>query len=158
MNRWVDITFDCYPLRSISRLDAPIDASPEFGQLCQRVSNAVTKHGRHNTYYLCNARCGFHLTNDEQVGTVAFRFEGTVLTDPDDMRTVGADLQVELDGETCDWLTQGIVDWFAETVSRAVQVEFDRYIAVGDLTKTIERLDRFKAEHEAQGGYVGFGL
>ena len=30
MQRYVEIVFDCLPLRSISRLDIPIDASPRY--------------------------------------------------------------------------------------------------------------------------------
>ena len=63
---------------------------------------------------------------------VAFRLEGTVLTDSDDRVTLSADLEVELHSETCDWLTEPAVAWFRETVTRAVIVEFNRYIeAVG---------------------------
>ena len=60
--------------------------------------------------------------------------------------------------ETCDWLTEPIVRWFAETVARAVRVEFDRYIAAGDLRKTIERMERLQAESDDQGGFIGMGM
>jgi len=158
LRQYVEITFECYPLRSIARVDAPIDATPEYQALCHRVRDAMEKHGRHNAYYLCDARCVFHLTNDKQIGTLQFGFEGTVLTDPDDLRTVGADLRVELRGEVCDWLTEPVVHWFAETVDRAVRVEFDRYIAAGDLEKTVQRMERLQAERDAHGGFIGFGL
>ena len=158
MGQYVEITFECYPLRSVSRLDAPLDAPEEYRALCHRVRDAMAKHGRLNTYYLCNAQCVFHLTNDEQIGLLLFGFEGTVLTDSNDTKTVGSDLMVTLEGEVCDWLTKPIVDWFAETVDRAVRVEFDRYIAAGDLAKTVERLERLRAECDARGGYIGFGL
>jgi hypothetical protein len=158
VRQYVDITFECYPLRSIARIDAPIDATPEYRALCKRVREAMEKHGRHNAHYLCNARCVFHLTNDEQIGVLEFDFEGTVLTDADDTRTVGSDLRVAFRGDVCDWLTQPIVDWFAETVDRAVRVEFDRYIAAGDLEKTVQRMERLQAESDAQGGFIGFGL
>ena len=42
-----------------------------------------------------------------------YRFEGTVLTDETDTKTVNADLHVELVRETCDWLTEPVVQWFA---------------------------------------------
>ena len=29
MDRWVEISFDCLPLRSVGRLDIPMDASPK---------------------------------------------------------------------------------------------------------------------------------
>ncbi|MGE3408570.1 MAG: hypothetical protein AB7I37_17260, partial [Pirellulales bacterium] len=67
MTRYVDITFDCLPLRSIGRLDVPIDASPRYRARCERLLKAIEQHGSFNTYYLYNAQCTFHLTNDDQV-------------------------------------------------------------------------------------------
>lgn len=158
LTRWVDITFDCLPLRSIPRFDIPLDAPAEYEAKVQRVRRAVEKHGAHNTYYLHNARCVFHLTNDQNLGMLEFRFEGTLLTDPEDQKTLGGDLHVELHRETCDWLTEPIVRWFSETISRAIRVEFDRYIAAGDLLKTIERMERIRQESDALGGFLGYGL
>lgn len=158
MNRWVEITFDCLPLRSIGRLDIPLDASPKFRQRCERIKQAMTKHGSLNSYFLYNAACKFHLTNHSDLGTVEFRFEGTVLTDPSDLHTQTADLDVELVRETCDWLTAPVVAWFAQSVSEAVKVEFDRYIEAGDLAKAKERAARMQAEMEKSGGYVGMYL
>ena len=89
---------------------------------------------------------------------VQFRFEGTVLTDPNDRKTIACDLLVELEKETCDWLTAPAVDWLKETVSEAVKIEFDRYIEAGDLQKTIQRIERLQAEADARGGYMGMGL
>jgi hypothetical protein len=158
MSHYVDVTFDCLPLRSIDRFDIPIDASPAFRDFCQRVIAAASKHGLHNSYYLHNAHCVFHLTNDERVGAIDFRFEGTLLTDPEDQRTVGSDLNAELDKETCDWLTGPVAQWFTETVNYAVRAEFDRYIAAGDLKRTIERLQRIQQESDTRGGFLGMGL
>lgn len=158
MHNCVEITFDCLPLRSVGRFDVPIDAPPEYEALAERVRQAAGKHGLHNSYYLHNARCVFRLTSDPDFGVLEFRFHGTVLTDPDDQQTLRCDLHVELRRETCDWLTRPIVEWFAETVIRAVRVEFDRYIAAGDLEKTIERMERLQAESDAQGGFLGMGL
>jgi len=155
---YVDITFDCLPLRSVGRFDIPIDASEEEQALCERIKLAAEKHGVHNTYYLHNARCIFHLTNDPQLGAVHLRFEGTVLTDQEDRHTLRCDLEAELAGETCEWLTQPVVDWFVETMHHAVRVEFDRYITAGDLGRTIERMEQLQAESDAQGGFVGMGL
>jgi len=89
---------------------------------------------------------------------IGFQFEGTVLTDAEDRKTMAADLQVDLRRETCDWLTEPVVAWFRETVSRTVMVEFDRYIAAGDLDKTIRRIEQLQAESDAHGGFVGMGL
>lgn len=154
----VDITFDCAPLRSVRGLEPPADASPGLQALYERVRLAVAKHGLHNSYYLHNARCLFHLTNDPQIGMLEFVFEGTVLTDPEDRRTLTSDLCCELRRETCDWLTAPVVAWFQETVSRAVVVEFDRYIASGDLALTLQRLEQLEATSNAHGGFLGMGL
>lgn len=154
----VEITFDCLPLRSVTRFDVPLDAPPEYARLVERIKEAGRKHGLHNSYYLHNARCVYHLTNDPDVGMLEFGFEGTALTDPDDRHTLLCDLAVRLRRETCDWLTEPVVAWFAETVSRAVQVEFDRYISSGDLEKTVLRIEQLEAESDAQGGFLGMGL
>jgi hypothetical protein len=158
MNRHVDITFDCLPLRSVGRLDIPIDASPKYRQRCERILKAIETHGSFNTYYLYNARCVFHLTNSDAVGMLEFRFEGTALTDTSDQQTLRCDLESELVQETCDWLTEPIVAWFTESVPRAVAVEFDRYIAAGDLKQTVERIQRIQSESDQHGGYVGMYL
>jgi hypothetical protein len=154
----VDIAFDCLPLRSITRWDVPLDAPEELHAEYKRVKQAVAKHGLHNTYYVHNARCVYYLTNDERIGVLTFRFEGTLLTDPQDQQTRGADLTVELDSESCDWLTKSALEWFRETVSHAVRVEFDRYIQAGDLARTIARLEKLQAESNAGGGFLGMGL
>jgi hypothetical protein len=159
MSSFVEISFDCLPLRSVPRLDVPLDdAEADVVEFAKRLRQAVVKHGQFNTYYLYDARCVFHLTNDETIGMVGFRFEGTVLTDGDDQKTLTSDLVVELAGEVCDWLTAGAVAWLQETVSHAVRIEFDRYIHAGDLKRTIERLEKFRAESDAHGGYLGMGL
>ncbi len=154
----VAITFDCVPLRTVTRNDPPLDASPGFLALWNRVQAAIAKHGRHNTYYLHNGRCEYHLTNRPQVGWLAFAFEGCVMTDPEDCKTVACDLDVRLAGDTCEWATEPIVRWFAESVRRSVMVEFDLYIEAGDLERTVQRLQQLEAETQAKGGYVGFGL
>jgi hypothetical protein len=89
---------------------------------------------------------------------VAFAFAGTVLTDTEDVKTLKCDLAVELDHEVCEWLTAAAVAWLAETVRQAVRIEFDRYIAAGDLRRTIERIERCRAESDARGGFLGAGL
>jgi len=154
----VEISFECLPLRSLGRLDIPIDASPGFRALAERIQKAIRRHGLHNTYYLHKAKCIFHLANDPVLGMLEFRFEGTLLTDEQDSKAVRCDLDVELLGETCDWLTEPVVAWFRETVHRAVIVEFDRFIAAGDLKRTIERLARLEAESDARAGFLGMGL
>ncbi len=158
MNRWVDISFDCMPLRMVTRMDIPLDASPKYQAFCLRVKSAIEKHGSHNSYYLYNARCIYRLMNHEEKGVIQFRFEGTVLTDELDERCRTCDLQVELIGETCDWLSQPVVDWFRETVSRSVAVEFDRFIEAGDLQKAKDRVEQIQQASDEAGGFVGMYL
>ncbi|MBI1249154.1 hypothetical protein GC197_15085 [bacterium] len=158
MERWVEIQFDCLPLRSIDRMDIPMDASPKFQQHCLRVKAAMEKHGSHNTYYLHNAWCTYHLLNHPQDGMIQFSFHGTVITDEADMETKGTDLKVALMKETCAWLSEPIVHWFQETVQRSVAVEFDRYIQAGDLKKTEERIAKIKAESESGDSFLGMYL
>jgi hypothetical protein len=158
MTRFVDIAFDCLPLRSVGRLDIPLDASPKFRARCERIKAALEAHGSHNTYYLLNASCTYHLTNSDELGMLRFAFDGTVLTDASDQATVEAVLDVRLEHETCDWLTEPIVAWFRDTVRRSVMVEFDRYIAVGDLEQTVARVKRLQAESDEHGGFLGMYL
>jgi len=158
MERAVTIEFDCLPLRSLSRRDVPIDASPKYQAFCERVLAALARHGAHNTYYLYNTRCVFQLTNHPEKGMLEFQFEGTIFTDAADLKSDSCDLHVKLVRETCEWLTEPVVQWFHECVRHAVLIEFDLYIAAGDLAKTIERMERLKAETEAQGGFLGMYL
>jgi hypothetical protein len=154
----VAITFDCTPLRSLPRLDMPLDASPAYRSRVERLQRAVARHGMRNTYYLTDGGCIFRFTNDPATGWVRFRFEGTLLTDETDSRTIGSDLDVALDKETCDWLTQPAVEWLRLAVKHAVETEFDRYIAAGDLSRAMERLAREQAASDAAGGYLGMNL
>jgi hypothetical protein len=156
--QYVEIAFDCLPLRTVGRLDVPIDASPKYRERCQRVKDQIERHGAHNAYYLYNASCTFYLTNDPAQGMLEFSFDGTVLTDATDARTERADLQVELTRETCDWLTEPVVEWFRETVVQAVKREFDFYIAAGSLEQTRQRIAELQAKSDEAGGYVGLYL
>jgi len=158
MNRWVEISFDCLPLRSVGRLDIPIDASPKYRERCERIKTAIETHGSHNTYYLYNSKCTYRLTNDEELGMIQFRFEGTVFTDPEDQRCESCDLEVELKRETCTWLTEPIVKWFTDTVPQSVIVEFNRYIDAGDLQKAKEQIEKIRAASDEAGGYLGMYL
>lgn len=158
MEHYVDIAFDCLPLRSIPRVDIPMDASPGYRAKLERIKHALETHGTLGTYYLHNATCRFHLTNEPDYGTIEFRFEGTVFTDASDLKTVRADLQVDLIRETVDWLTEPVVHWFHESVSRAVIIEFNRYIASGNLAQTLDRLKKLESQVDESGGYVGMYL
>jgi hypothetical protein len=158
MSRWVEISFDCLPLRTVGRFDIPIDASPKFRERCERVKHAIEKHGSFNTYFLYNANCKYHLANHENVGMLEFAFHGTVITDATDLKAERCDLEVELVRETCDWLTAPIVEWFRQSVQHSVRVEFDRYIEAGDLDKAKARLAQLQAQADQSGGYLGMYL
>jgi hypothetical protein len=158
MERYVDISFDCIPLRSLVRLDPPIDASAALVAKYDRIKAAIQKHGTFNTYFLHNAACKFYVTNDPARGMIAFKFEGVVFTDENDERTKYADLTVSLDSETCPWLEQHVVNWFAETVKHAVIVEFDRYIGFGDPEQTRKRRAMLEKMLQESGGFVGMHL
>lgn len=156
--RWVEIEFDCLPLRTVTRLDVPVDASPRYEQFVLRVKQAIAKHGTLNSYYLYQAHCTYHLTNDPARGQIRFAVEGVVLTDTSDQHAKQSDLIVRLEQETCAWLTEPIVEFFAESVRQAVLVEFDRYIRAGDLRKTEERIRQIQQQSDNAGGFVGMYL
>ena len=154
----VEISFDCLPLRGVGRLDAPLDASSEYRKLCLAIKQAIETHGSHNSYYLRSGECVFHLTNDPTIGVVSFQFEGVILTDPTDRHTQQVDLQVELAADSCDWLTKAAAEWFSHTVSKAVAVEFDQYIAAGDRDLAQQRMARIQQQMEAEEGFLGMYL
>lgn len=156
--QWVDVRFDCLPLRSAGSLKDPDDASPKLVQKLHRIRQAIDKHGRLNSYFLHNAACTYYFTNDPGIGMVQFTFEGVILTEANDLKSHSCDLTIELARETCSWINQSIVDWLAESVQRAVLVEFNRYISAGDLTKTLERLAAIQKASEEAGGFVGMYL
>ena len=158
MNQWVDISFDCLPLRTISRFDIPVDASPRYRKRCEDILAAIKKHGSHNTYYLHNAECVYHLTNDNSKGRICIEFEGTVLTNSDDTETLSADLVAKLKSETCDWLTEPIVNWFESSVEHSVKHEFNTYIQAGDLSKAKQRVEEIESSSDQEGGYLGMYL
>ena len=157
-SRPVDIAFDCIPLRSMARLDPPLDASPGLTAKYYRIKAAIAEHGTHNSYFLHNATCRFFVTNDPLNGLIAFKFEGVVFTDDSDTLARHTSLKVTLDKETCPWLEQHVVKWFEETVSQAVLVEFNRYIGVGDPEQTKKRLLQMERTLEDKGGFVGMHL
>lgn len=158
MSAPVEISFDCLPLRSVGRVDIPLDASAEHRELCLQIKQAMEKHGAHNSYFLRDGECVFHLTNDPTIGVISYRFSGAVLTDENDSRTRQVDLHVEYAAEACDWITKEVSDWFAQTVSHAVAVEFDQYISAGDLDRAHERMDKIQEQITAQGGFLGMYL
>ena len=158
MNHWVEIAFDCLPLRSVTRFDIPLDASPKFRARCERIKSAIAEHGTFNTYFLYNASCCFHLTNDPEFGRLEFSFDGTLITDNDDLRSSRAILDVRLERETCDWLTQPDVEFFKKSVTPAVLVEFNRFIVAGDLEQTKRRIAHMQSQADESGGFLGMYL
>lgn len=158
MDRWVEISFDCLPLRSVGRLDIPIDASPKYRARCERILAAIEKHGSHNSYFLYNAQCVYRLTNNPDIGQLNFDFEGVILTDTTDTKSRSCDLETTLTGETCSWLSEPIVHWFTESVDHAVLAEFDRYIEAGDLDQAKQRIEKIQSESDDSGGFVGMYL
>jgi len=157
-SRPVDLAFDCIPLRSLGRLDPPLDASPGLVAKYDRIKGAIAEHGTFNSYYLHNAFCRFFVTNDPLNGMIGFTFEGVVFTDDSDSRAKHASLKVTLEKETCPWLEQHVVKWFAETVNQAVIVEFNRYIGAGDPEQTKKRMQQLERAVEDRGGFVGMHL
>ena len=157
VGNWVEIEFDCLPLRSISRLDVPVDASPKYEQFVLRVKEAMSKHGTHNTYYLHRGTCVYRLTNDANRGEIVFSFEGTVLTGARDVQTRAVDIRVEILRETCEWLNEPMVEFLSESVRQALLVEFDRYIEAGDLEKTRQRIEQMQNDGDPDS-FVGMYL
>jgi hypothetical protein len=131
----VEIQFDCLPLRLVPRVDVPLDASDHERRRAQRIKAAIDARGTERTYYLDNARCVYRFANSEIDGICRFQFEGVVLTDAGDHKCQEAILDVDLASDTCDGIPPAVVEWLAERVRQAVVIEFDRFIAAGELAK-----------------------
>ena len=140
MDPVVDIAFDCLPLRSVGRVDVPLDASPAFRARCERLQQAIEAHGVENAYFLYNTRCTYRLANSEIANMLRFSFDGTVLTDRSDGKAERADLAVELCAETCGSVPPAVLEWFGGIVKRAVLIEFDRFIGAGQLAERVAQL------------------
>jgi hypothetical protein len=136
----VDIAFDCLPLRSIARVDIPLDASPAFRDRGERLRQALDAHSGENAYFLYNTRCTYRLANSDIDNMLRFSFDGTVLTDRSDCKADRADLNVVLTAETCDGVPTAAMDWLREIVTRAVLIEFDRFISDGQLSARVSEL------------------
>ena len=136
----VDIAFDCLPLRSIARVDIPLDASPAFRARSERLQQAVSAHAGENAYFLYNTRCTYRLANSDIEGMLRFSFDGTLVTDRSDCKADRANLNVVLIAETCGGVSPAALDWLRGVIKRAVLVEFDRFIADGQLAERIKQL------------------
>jgi len=140
MERHVDIAFDCLPLRSVGRVDVPLDASPAFRARCEQLQRAIDAHGTENTYFLYSTHCVFRLANSDVENMLRFSFDGTLRTDRSDCKADRAALAIELRAETCGTVPPDVVAWFRGVVQRAVLIEFDRFIAAGRLAERVTHL------------------
>jgi hypothetical protein len=127
----VDVEFDCIPLRTIGRLDVPLDASDAQRRRAERMQSAVNSYGVDRTYFLQNARCVFRFANSDVEGICRFEFEGVVRTDAGDRKCEDAILDVALVSETCGGVPAPVEAWLIDRVRQAVMIEFDRFIAAG---------------------------
>lgn len=144
MDGFVDISFACLPLRSVGRLDVPIDASGVYRIRYERLRTAIAEFGLERTYYLYDAHCTFRFANSEIEGMVRFNFEGIVRTDAGDAITEQVQLETELVSETCGGVPDGVQQWLHTRVERAVAIEFDRFISAGQLGNRTEELGQIE--------------
>src|SRR6476469_7426730 len=133
MQPGVDIAFDCLPLRSVGRVDVPLDASPAFRARCERLQQAIEAYSGENAYFLYNTSCTYRLANSDIDNMLRFSFDGTLVTDRSDCKADRADLDVVLTAETCGGVPPAALDWLRSIVHQAVLIEFDRFITDGQL-------------------------
>ncbi len=129
----VDVEFECVPLRTIGRLDIPLDASDVQRRRAAHMQSAINSYGVERTYFLQNARCVFRFANSDVEGVCRFEFEGVARTDAGDRKCEEAILEVALVSETCGGVPDAVREWLVDRVRRAVAIEFDRFIAAGQL-------------------------
>jgi hypothetical protein len=127
--RAIEIAFDCLPLRSVSRFDAPLDASEAYRHRIEQLKAAAETLGPERSYFLYNTRCVFRFANSEVEGICRFEFEGAVKTDAGDRKCDRTLLDVRLISETCGGIPAEVEAWLAERVRQDVAIEFDRFIA-----------------------------
>jgi hypothetical protein len=151
----IEIAFDCLPLRSIGRLDVPLDASEEFRVRAERLKAALADFGAKRTYYLTSAHCVFRFANSAIEGACRFEFEGIVRTDAGDRVCSETHLDVRLASETCSGVPAEVAAWLADRVREAVRIEFDRFIAAGQLERAAQSA---AATLAGLGGVSGLGV
>jgi hypothetical protein len=147
----VDIAFDCLPLRTVSRLDVPLDASEALRRRAEHMKSAISAFGLERSYFLYNARCVFRFANSEVDGICRFEFEGAVQTDAGDRKCERTMLEVRLISETCGGLPAEIEVWLADRVRQAVAIEFDRFIAAGQHTAGEGEADKLGSLSQLSG-------
>lgn len=140
MDPVVDIAFNCLPLRSIARVDIPIDASSDFRARSERLQQAIKSHASENAYFLYNTRCTYRLANSDIDNMLRFSFDGAVITDRSDGKADRADLDIVLTAETCGGVPPAVLDWLSDMINRAVIIEFDRFISEGQLAARVTEL------------------
>ncbi|MFO0789178.1 MAG: hypothetical protein U0805_06955 [Pirellulales bacterium] len=153
----IEIAFDCLPLRSVGRIDVPLDASPAFRARLEQLQRAIETHPVANTYFLYNTQCTYKLANSEIVNMLRFTFDGTLLTDRSDCKAERADLAIVLVAETCGDVSAAALEWLRGVVERAVLVEFDRFIEAGRLAARVAELGE-GASVGAISGFAGMGV
>ena len=157
MEPMIDIAFDCLPLRSVERVDVPLDASPAFRARLEHLQRAIESHPIANSYFLYNTQCTYRLANSEIVNMLRFTFDGTVTTDRSDCQAERADLSIVLTAETCGGVSAAALEWLRGVVERAVLVEFDRFIGAGQLAARVAELGESASVHSISG-FVGMGV
>src|SRR5262245_59878803 len=153
----VDIAFDCLPLRSLPRVDIPLDASPAFRARCERLRKALDAHAGENAYYLYNTRCTYRLANSDIDNMLRFSFDGTLVTDRSDCKAARADLDIVLTADTCGGVPPAAMDWLRGIVRRAVLIEFDRFISDGRLAARKDELGGVDSIANV-GGFAGMNV
>lgn len=153
----VDIAFDCLPLRSVARVDVPIDASPAFRARCERLRRATEAHNGENAYFLYNTRCTYRLANSDIENMLRFSFDGTLLTDRSDCKADRAFVEVVLEAETCAGVPPAALEWLRRVVERAVLIEFDRFIDAGRLAERVGQLGQVDSITDV-AGFAGMNV
>ncbi len=151
----VEIAFDCLPLRSVGRLDVPLDASDEFRRRAERIKAALAEFGAERTYFLYNAHCVYRFANSEFAGTCRLEFEGIVRTDAGDRQCQETHLDVRVASETCGGVPPAVAAWLADLVRLAAGIEFDRFISAGQIPASD---DPDPAIYESLSNIKGWGV
>ncbi len=141
----VEIQFDCLPLKRVGRVDVPLDASESHRRRIEHLKRMVEEHDANRAYFLYDARCVFRMANSDVEGLLRFEFEGAVLTDAGDHKTAAVDIESSLTSNTCGEIPPAVLSWLAERVEAAVAIEFDRYIAAGQLQAREAQFDSGEA-------------
>ena len=153
----VDIAFDCLPLRSVARVDVPLDASPAFRARSLRLQQAIEAFAGDNAYFLYNTRCMYRLANSDIENMLRFSFDGTLLTDRSDCKADRADLNIVLVAETCGGVPATALDWLRRIIERAVLIEFDRFIDAGRLADRVRELGNVDSIADV-AGFAGMNV